>query len=387
MKKLLIIQHFGGVGGSGIGLLTTIKALASSYSITVYCPKKPSSLFYYYKELDINVKFIHAKIGALHFYNGGTRIVSPNFWISLFNIVKSNSYWEKIFQEEKPDLVLVNSMIMAWMQIPARKCNVKIICHVRETLPSIICLRKLIIHRWLNRFDGVMFISKYDMKKHSLKIEQAIVPDSLRQDDFNYNEPFSVSRKILFVGGTDPIKGLHVLLKSLKYVDKDIKVLLAGNIPACYLKKGELSLKLGIKQILYYFRIRPFLNNQKIISHVEFVGQCNDITKLYKECDFVVFPSQTPHQSRPVIEAGQFRKPAIISDFNATKENLINDYNGKTFRFNSPKYLAKCITAMYDNVDKLQEMGNHNFEMTMSNHSFVYMKNELLKFIKKIIED
>ena len=387
MKKILIIQHYGGVGGSGIGLLTTIKALTSSYSITVYCPETPDSLFNYYKELGIDVKFIHTKIGALHFYNGGTRIFSPNFWKSFLNIFKSYRYWKNVFLDEKPDLVLVNSMIMAWMQIPARRCNVKIVCHVRETLPSILCIRKILIHRWLNRFDGVMFISKYDMKKHSLRTKQTIVPDSLREDTYCYtDEPFSVSKKILFVGGSDPIKGLHVLLKALKYVDNDIKVIIAGKIPKCYLTNERISLKLGLKQIMYYFRVKPSLNNHDIMNHVIFVGQCNDITKLYNDCDFVVFPSQTPHQSRPVIEAGQFRKPAIISDFRATSENLINDFNGKTFRYNSPKSLSNCIREMYKDFEKLQEMGNHNYEMTMTNHSFDYMKKELLKFVDDIIE-
>lgn len=374
MKTMLIIQHYGGVGGSGIGLLSTIQALKDKFNIVIYCPKKPDKLYYYYKSLGLNVKMLQFNFGTIPYYNGGTPWFCKSFYKEIYLIKKSKFYFKKIIKKEKPDIVLVNSLIMAWVSDLKKIYNCKYICHVRETIPTKWSIIGYLLNKKLENFDMVFFISNYDRDYHNLKYpRQYIVRDSLRSDTniLFRKQNREILKKILFVGGADPLKGLDIALDAIKFCKTPgLKLLIAGEIPSCLTTKSEKVVVKGLFKKLYFFKIKKLLNDVDIYSKVVIIGHKNDITDLYKEVDFVVFPSKKPHQARPAIEAGEFYKPIVISNYPQTKESIIDDFNGKVFKSNSSAELAIVIDYLYKNENIIFEMGENNHNIVIEKHLY-----------------
>jgi glycosyltransferase involved in cell wall biosynthesis len=390
MKKIVIIQHYGGVGGSGIGLLTTIDALSDKYNVVIYCPKTPNNLLEYYKSLKLNVRSIDGPLATIPYYNGGNPIYTPSFYRSFQKLSQSKAYWNSVFERESPDLVIVNSMIMSWMADIVHENGSKIVCHVRETLPNKHSLFGLIMRHNLEKFDGVMFISEFDKKYHGLKHpKQAIIRDSLRpySENIEINEVQTthIWSNVLFVGGAEPIKGLDVLLQATKYIKRECTITVAGNIPN-YLLDSKIPLPEKNFLINHYNKkLKGMLLNPTIKSRLHVVGHRNDITSLYEQCDVLISPSKKPHQSRPALEAGQFAKPVIAPDYKETAENIIKNYNALTFRRNSALSLAKCIDQLYKNMQFTITMGKSNYELTMRNHTYSTVLKNTLDFIDYVL--
>lgn len=390
MKKIVIIQHYGGVGGSGIGLLTTINAIVDKYEVVIYCPQTPNNLLEYYKSLKLNVKSIDGPLATFPYYNGGNPIYTPSFYRSSLKLSQSKAYWNSVLERESPDLVIVNSMIMSWMADLVHGNGSKIVCHVRETLPNKHSLFGIIMRHNLEKFDGVMFISEFDKKYHALKHpKQAIIRDSLRPNSENV-EIYEVQNphiwnNVLFVGGADPIKGFDVLLQAIKYIKRECTITVAGNIPSYLLDSQTQLPKNNFLINHYYKKLKRMLLNPAIKSRLHIVGHSNDITSLYEQCDALISPSKKPHQSRPALEAGQFAKPVIAPDYKETAENIIVNYNALTYRRNSARGLAKCIDQLYKNTQFMIKMGKNNYELTKRDHTYSSVLNDTRDFIDHIL--
>ena len=390
MKKIMIIQHYGGVGGSGIGLLTTINALKKKYQVVVYCPQAPLELAVYYKKLNIDTKIYDFDNPSLSYYNGGAPWYSRGFLKSVLNIRRALQEWEKIITQERPDAVIVNSMVMSWLgQLHLPYC--RLICHVRETLPR----RNTLLGRWmihhLNQFQGVMFISEYDKKLMNLtKPLQSIIRDSLidavqksivNTDDIQKENV----HHILFMGGADRIKGLNVAIKAILLTDDSYVLDIAGYLPAFLLKQEQPLPRENFILKKYHSELKTLIQNGYEKNRINIIGHVDDVSVLYEQCDVVIFPSIKAHQSRPAIEAGLYKKPVIISDFPNTKESIINEYNGLTFRPGDANDLADKIMKLCRDSEKCCRLGNNNYDNTMKKHQEADVMEGVLCFINEVV--
>ncbi len=400
-KKIMIIHHSGSIGGAGVSVYNTIMSLKDDYEIVIYCPSSPKDFSNYLKEKDINVKTYDYPIGSIHYYSGGAKIFSPSFIKGILNIFRHRGKLEYILKSEKPDLVISNSKILAWTGVIFRKNNQKSICYVRETR------RKGFINVWnniqrslLDKFTGVIFISRYDQEMESLrKTKSKVVPNFI---DINSYKPSmnrseacrhfgldSDSFNILFVGGMLRIKGFDTAVKSLKYLkDMNVKLIVAGDSEFFY------KLDRNIYTKFYNFLKRKYENSIKkeilennLQKDIIKIGVQKNMSDVYVLADVLIFPATVPHQARPVFEAGAMKIPVVMPDFENTLEYVSNGDNGLVFRRKDPRSLADGIKTLIKDKEYRTLLGERNYIHTLKQHTKETSEKLLKEMINSILFD
>jgi len=398
LKKVLYLHQTGEIGGAGVGLYYTAKILKEKFNLVVYCPQSPPDMAKFMIKKGFNVKTYKISPGYFNYYSGGPKLLSRSFFLSLSQVFKSKKYWEEIFNSEKADLIIVNSMVLSWMSGIIKKSGAKTICYVRETLPKdIILIRNKLMRCFLNRFDGILYISEYDKKRINAKRPVCeVVRDciDINEFDFSIQEGDDIHKyqtnmklRLLFVGGGDKIKGLDVAVKALSLLkDLDIQLIVAG-----YCNKADASGLPFYKKIISLHRnkylddINKSINKNNLNGKIKFIGIQTDMSNAYSNCDILLFPSTKPHQARPVFEAGYFGKPAIVSDYPQTREHMIHEYNGLCFSPKNHVELSNAIKKFYYDRNLIVEYGQNNFELSTKQHDFNQISNILNRTLDIII--
>lgn len=393
-RKLIAVQHVGEVGGSGIGLLAVLNILRNHFEIVIYCVDTPKSMVELFESNGYHVVSA-ARIPVFLYHSGGPGLMSIDFLSSLLKIKEAKQHWGKIFLTEKPDVVLVNSMVMSWMWEPIKACNAKAICHVREVLPNRWDPRANKILGDLESFDATWFISEHERTYFDLKHPMtAVIRDCLIDIAPDMEESISAQAgdgmfHVLYVGGLSKLKGIYTLLKSVDYLNDHIVVDLAGYFPekAEFIKR-KYSRFGFIRNFILRLKNLSRRNMLKVLyvtltkhaGKVNLIGHRNDLGELYKNCNVLVFPSQKPHQSRPAFEAGFYGKSVIISDFKQTRENVLDGYNGLTFKPNDSRDLAIKINRLCDDRYLCKRLGENNRKKSIEKHTFEAVQTEMRLF-------
>lgn len=394
MKKIMVIQHCGVIGGSGIGLLAVLNMLRKQYEVVLYCVDSPDYLVKLYREHGYLAKTMRS-IPTFNYHSGGPSILDVSFLIPLFRLGRAKKEWKDIIREESPDVVLVNSMVLAWMGQVIHDAGSKAICHVREVLPNRWCFRARKALANLEIFDAVWFISEHERNYFRLRGPQtAIIRDCVTQSEYKptnqYSNELSDSLfRVLYVGGVSKLKGVDTLLRSLKHLDKGIAIDIAGSIPVKEkpFRQGMIRKIIFAKSSLEKEKLSRMFN-KALNQYGDIIcvwGHMNDISELYLCCNVLVFPSRFPHQARPAFEAGFYSKPVIISDFHQTSENIIDEYNGLTFKPRSPKDLAKSINRLNQNRALCDALGHNNYAEAKKKHTYEAVEIEMNMFWTKFI--
>lgn len=394
MAKILYIHHFGGIGGAGKSLLNYSKILRKKHDITIYCPAIPEDMFNLLVKNGFCVKKYFKNPGRISYYSGSR--LGKSFFSGLIDILRNNKYWEDVIRSEDPEIVIVNSMVLTPLGKIIKKLGKKSICVVRETFKDKkISFINSILKRQLNDFfDGVLFISKYDMNQAKLKKPyQKVIYNFDYVDEQEQNIFFTPkahksnqnSFNILFLGGYSKLKGTHLIIKALNILQKKYNVKL--NIFG-YKKKTLSNLKKHIWVFSDYYerKINNYIKKNKLEKYITYHGVSTNLKEAFQQNDVLVFPSTKPHQSRPIFEAGFYKKAFIISDFEQTKEFVIEDYNGLCFKSNDHIDLAKKIEQLILDKNLLEKLGENNYEHSMKYHTDFYAQSLLLEAIDRIME-
>ena len=391
MSKILYIHHYGGISGAGITLLNYSKIIRKKHDLLIYCPENPSDMYNYLNRQGFKVKKYNKHPGKISYYSGSR--FGRSFLLGLLDIFKNKKYWEDIIKEEDPEIVMVNSMVLSPIGKIIKKYNKKSICVVQETFKDrkISMFNRKLKHLLNEYFDGVLFISKYDLNKAKLnKPIQKVINNFIELDTSNKETNFSPNIpknrnetfNILFVGGYSRLKGTHIIIKALNLLkDKyNVKLNIYGY------KKKSLKRHLFSFHDFYVNKIDRFIKKHKLESYIEYHGVTKDLSKAFQENEVLVFPSTKPHQSRPSFEIGLYKKPVIISDFDQTKEFVIDGYNGLCFKPNDYVDLSKKIEQLILDKNLLKQLGENNYSQTMKYHTNYAMENLLLEFIEEALE-
>lgn len=388
----MVIQHIGEVGGSGIGLLAILNMLKDKFDIVVYCVKEPDGLTKLLIKNGYTVKTVPS-IPLFGYLSGGPGLFNIDFLLPFFRIKKGMKEWARLFREEAPDVVLANSMVLSWM-IPVIKqnCDAKAICYVREVLPNRWDPRARKILGNLELFDAVWFISEHERKYFLLQHPSTcVIRDSLtgKAPDLKESEDKIIDDnvfRVLYVGGLSALKGINTVMRSIKYLDPQIIIDIAGNLSqyrfdnnkdASFFKiiKNYIFTIKSVPRNIMYKQLRTV--HRMYPERMNLIGHRNSLEDLYKNCHVLIFPSMKPHQSRPAFEAGFYKKPVIISDFKQTRENVVDGYNGLTVKPNDPKALAYAINRLAYDRDLCKRMGHNNRIESIKKNTFEAVEIEM----------
>lgn len=360
-KKILYIHHGSGIGGAPLSLLYLIEKLDKN----IYEPKvlflTDSDVIDLYKNKNIVVKVINLKNYLfLHWEPTWYKVYNPwrffrDLWNQLFLVYKVAF---RIFLEEKPDLIHLNSTFLITWAVVAKKLNITTILHVRESLAKgYFGLRKKIYGYLIDQYcDKVIAISQDNLKRLELKQNNGIVIYNFVDfKKFDKNKSYlEILNKnvddvfVLYMGGQIKYKGFRVVVNCLKYLDSNIKIIFAGHY-----KLYQSILK---NPVLFYYLKQ--INNS---SNALLVGLSNNIPDLISYSDIILFPSTKPHFARPVIEAFSMGKPVIVSDVEGNDEIVTDGINGLLFKNKSPKDLANKINFLANNGEKRKTFGGNGY--------------------------
>lgn len=147
---------------------------------------------------------------------------------------------------------------------------------------------------------------------------------------------------ILFVGRTDPIKGIYELLKSLSFVrDRTWKTYIIGLGDG--LQKYEMMAHdLGIQEKTVF------------LSNLDYA----DLDEYYQKASIVVFPSMSPESFGLVgIEAMAFGRPVVAFDVGGPREWLVDGKTGFLVKRGDVKEFSLRIEQLLEDAPLAKRMG------------------------------
>lgn len=395
--KLLFIHHTGLLGGGTLSCFDVINALKKdNHEILLYLPPGQNAARNYAKKKDIKLTDDNIMPITFGYYNGSSSTL--RVMLKFIFLIKYHNEWIKLLNREKPDVVILNSLVQWPMIAILNRLGIKTVCFVRETLKG---KRNNLINKviayYLNNLDGVSFLSDFDKSQWKLKnnVHNVVIPDLVDVRNFHNNIEKDQARVelglekdifyVLFVGGFNKLKGTYTIVKSMDYLRKhNIVLLLIGD-------SGENLKDLkGIRKIMNNSQIRfvkivyDFIKNAKLGDKIKIVGLQSNMNYWYSASDVVVFPAVEAHQARPIYEAGVFKKPVIVSDFPNYNEYLKDEFNGLVFNPNNSRNLADKILSLYTEPLLTKKIGEKNYEMTIEHHNSDKIYKTIRNFVNKI---
>ncbi|MEW8992883.1 glycosyltransferase [Clostridium sp.] len=373
-----------------------INALKNKHNIILALPKGKNAARYKAKEMNIDTLNQNVMPLIFGYYNGCSNIL--RVVIKATFTLKYKSKWRKILEQQKPDLVILNSIVQWPMICLLNNMNIKNVCFVRETMRgNSNNIFNQIIAKNLKKAGGLSFLSQYDKNQWSLpkKVKQVVIPDMLDIDNFTYGINRENARKrlklksdafyILYVGGMSKLKGAETIIRAINSCEeKNVKLLFLGDL------ENDLITSRGFKRIKYYSKIsfikkmNKYIKSYGLIDHIQFVGIQKDMSYWYAACDVVVFPAEEAHQARPIYEAGAFKKPIIASNFDNYHEYLKPGVNGLVFEPKNYIELAQIIEKLYKNPSICNELGKNNYELTIKLHNSSSINLQIQKLIEYV---
>jgi glycosyltransferase involved in cell wall biosynthesis len=179
---------------------------------------------------------------------------------------------------------------------------------------------------------------------------------------------------LLFVGRITYSKGLHILLESLRYLQKRIHLVIIG--PSAWdveyfeemLKQIDAENKRGLHKITY-------LGEQ----------EQTDIIKWYQRASIFVLPSF--REAFPVVnlEALACETPVIATNIGAIPEVVQHGKNGLLIPTNDAIKLAESIQYLLDNKDVRVKFGREGRKFVLENFSYNVITAKLQKIYEKML--
>ncbi|TVM04333.1 MAG: hypothetical protein CV087_00100 [Candidatus Brocadia sp. WS118] len=173
---------------------------------------------------------------------------------------------------------------------------------------------------------------------------------------------------ILFVGRTDPIKGICELLQSLSFIrDRTWKTYIVG-LGDGLQKYEKMAHDLGIKEKVVF------------LSNIDYA----DLDTYYQKASIVVFPSMSPESFGLVgIEAMSFGRPVVAFDVGGPREWLVDGKTGFLVKRGDVKEFSLRIEHLLEDASMAKQMGLEG-QRRVNEH---YRKEIHLKRLLSIYED
>jgi len=405
MEKLLLFNMSATIGGAGISFLQYLENLdREKYEIVVYNNANRPDIANRIEDMGIRViRALNSPVVFSHFSGADGFALSPIKMLNYLRVLYDQPKIARVLDEEKPDVVIVNSMTLFWIGRLAQRRGIRAICLHREVYPKgLFGFRTKLLKYGLDRwFSDIAFISQHEeAETAAAHARTRVICDKVDLDIFHEVDKDAVREKlglpgdaylVLYIGGGGKLKGAHTIIDAMNYIDNsNIKLvfLQCSEPPSKKTRKDYVSPKLILKLLLgldYAAKVGSCYaschNKQSFI----FKPESTAIQEYFAACDVIVFPSYAPHQARPAYEAGAARIPVIISDFPHTAEFVTDGVTGFTFKPKDSKALAERIIWVCNNKnsDKLRQVVENNYLNTVRDHNTTTLKKEIERLLDK----
>jgi len=306
-------------------------------------------------------------------------------------------YFPFFIWKKKPDVIIIDENSV-WLPfaLTFKLFNIPIIIDIRS-LP--------IKEKYLISFDIPLYLSKYMIdglttitpeleeilrKKYNLKDKKiGIWPSGVSTEMFiRSDKEENIDYKtdpnkfvIIHHGSHGGLRGIENLIKSIGELDKSLRkktdLLLVGVPKAKMIEYSELCKKIGVTEQV------------KIFSKVEY----KKIPSFIKSANVGIIPLDPNHEwwkvSVPLktLEYLGMGKPIIATSIPFHQRLFKKGECGILIDSDSPKALSDAINFMYQNREKLDEMGRIGKEIVKSCYTWDCIACDVEKFLKDILVD
>ncbi|MFA7184998.1 MAG: glycosyltransferase family 4 protein [Victivallales bacterium] len=375
-KKILYIQHAGGLGGSANSLLYTMQALdPGKYEPVVALARPVQDLEDFYNNAGFETIPWDGMTLWDHSTVAGKPLCNPLSWIHCWQVWR---HWEKtqrrtleLVDYVKPDIVHLNSMPLSPCADILNREGIPFVWHVREPPPDQ-GIRTRMIRRIMLRNKWIIFISEYDRKmwvedKVGFIVKNFVDFNTFRsgQDKVAAREKLSLEtddKVILYLGGVSKTKGMKFLLDALKLLRRkipDLICLMPGaqiGPPSSW--KSWLARKILPLWNLKMMRLIRLYELEPVTRLMPYV---NNIPDMMAASDVLVFPASQPHFARPVIEAAAMGKASVGSDLGGINELIEHEVTGLLVKPDVPEALASALEKLLLDSEKAELLGNNAY--------------------------
>lgn len=178
---------------------------------------------------------------------------------------------------------------------------------------------------------------------------------------------------LLFIGRIDFRKGLHILLKSLRYLEKSTHLMIVGP-PSWSLEYYQNILRLIEEE------------NQKGKHKIDYLGviDSQNLLMLYQKASIIILPSFAEGFPVVILEALSCETPVIATPVGGVPEVIRDRKNGILVPRNNPLKLAEAIQYLLDNKDIRIRLGLEGRKWIMDNFSLEVVVNKLCKIYRNL---
>lgn len=404
--RILYIQHAGSMGGSVYSLAYLIEGLdPQKYEPIVACIHDSESVIKTYQSRGVETfywsgisDFPHTTLGWYPLYNP---LAAAKFAKRIINFWPSVKATENLIRRVKPDLVHLNSLVLAPSAIGVKRCRVPLVWHVREPVhPGHLGIRKWLLSMLVKNYaDEVIFICQNDQHTLVGNRKGVVIYNFVHFDRFDHTLDGKPVRDelgllpndkvILFLGGQGLVKGIFPLLKAMPLVKRlvpEVRCLIAGGK---YEASGRLSSRIARRVFplvgwgTVTQRMDKLMDRYSMHNYVHMLPGRDDVERLIAACDVVAFPSIEPHFARPVIEAGAMAKPVVASCIGGVEELVEDHETGILVEPGDVGELAQALTKVLCSQSASEMMGQKALQRARE----FYDADRCIKIISGIYDD
>ncbi|MEM2971693.1 MAG: glycosyltransferase family 4 protein [Candidatus Bathyarchaeia archaeon] len=189
-------------------------------------------------------------------------------------------------------------------------------------------------------------------------------PDNNKKDD----------NLILYLGRITPVKGLHILLESLRYLRRPVRLVIIG--PVNDLRYYEIIMRLMEKE------------NQKGKNQVEHLGvlPLKDVIKFYQKATVFILPSYWEAFPLTLLEALSCGTPIVATPVGGVPEVIKNHETGILVPPGNALRLAEAIDYLLENKDVRLKMVCEGQKLVRKQYSLEIACKKLCSIYKQFNE-
>jgi len=227
-------------------------------------------------------------------------------------------------------------------------------------------LNKKFLLKLMNRFilskvDNIIAVSPALKEK---VIEMGIlqeklwyIPNGVDPNEFcPALDNFSIPQKMLWVGRISKEKGLHILIKAMKEILKEVpqaQLTLVGDGPE----------RRNIEQMIKDYQLEEHIHLEGFRSHLE-------ISRYFKISHIFVLPSIREGFPLVILEALASGLPCVASDVGGVKAVIEDGVNGYLVSPSDAKDFSLKVVELMSNPDLMKEMGENARKKIVDHYSW-----------------
>jgi len=324
--------------------------------------------------------------GSLHI-NLPSHTKNPLRWLNL------KAQYEKIFIQEKPDIIHVRSRVPAWTAgTVAQKMKIPLVSTIHGSYLASSLLKKLYNNASI-KADKVIAISNY-VKDNILRVhpdKSSLIEVIHRGADVNLFNPEKIAKSriiqmserfrlpddkkiIMMPARSSGWKGHEILIRAFSNINNENLI--------CVMPGSDDGGK-------FVLNLRNLAKKNNVLGKIVFLPFLDDLPAAYMLADVVVVPSLKPEPfGRVLIEAQAMGRPVVAFNHGGASESVIHEKTGLLVEPKNLKELGIAIEKLVNiPLNKRNKMASASRKHIVNNFSLDKMTSETLKLYNKILKN